>query len=371
MYIHAITFQDDTLCAMPNFPVMLGHWVWSTPLYINNYLYVLTNDGLLYKISKDGKIIWKEFEESLSFTASSPVAGDMDRDGTYEIVISTGIGQISSIDENGNIEWQRNIKDTTFYSTPAISDLDGDGYLDVVIAAGATIYAFDKNGSLLNGFPINTGDSLGFQSSITLCDLDDDDRTDILIGSLNNRIYAYNSKGEKLAGFPLSCGGKAYSTPSIVNLDNDSRLEIVAAADNSGIYVWELPSTYNSESLTWPFIRRDVKHNAVYPDSLLPDNIYVLQNLISEKSFYIYPNPIVGSKGTIRYRLGEDIDQVSLRIFSVAGDIRKEFQGKKDPGYNENEVNLWDIAPGVYICQIVVEKGQERIAYNKKFAIVK
>ncbi len=371
MRIHALTFQDDTLRTITNFPVMLGHWVWSTPLFINNHLYTLTNDGLLYKISTDGVIIWKKLEESLSFTASSPVAGDMDRDGTYEIIVSTGRGEISSIDEDGKIEWQRTIKDTTFYSTPAISDLDGDGFLDVVLAAGTRIYAFDKNGALLNGFPFDSGDSLGIQSSITLGDLDDDENIDILVGSLNNRIYAYNYRGENLAGFPLSCGGNAYSTPSIVNLDNDTKLEIVAAADNSGIYAWELPSTYREKNVTWPFIRRDIKHNAVYPDSLLPDKIQILQDLISKKSFYIYPNPIIGSKGTIRYKLGEDIERVSLTIFNVAGDIMREFLGKNEQGYNENEVNLWDIAPGIYICQIVVEKGKEKATHNKKFAIVK
>lgn len=371
MHIYALKFQGDTLATMQGFPVMLGHWVWSTPIFINDHLYVLTNDGLLYKISKDGNIIWRKLKESLSFTASSPVAGDMDRDGTYEIIVSTGTGEISSIDENGKVAWQRNIEDTTFYSTPAISDLDGDGFLDVVVAAGTKIYAFDKNGSLLNGFPITPGDSLSFQSSITIGDLDNDGMLDILIGSLNSRIYGYNYKGEKLAGFPLSCGGEAYSTPSIVNLDNDENLEIIAAADNSGIYAWELPSQYIAEKITWPFIRRDVKHNAVYPDSLLPQKKVVLQDLISKKSFYIYPNPIVGSEATIRYMLGEGIDGVSLKIFNVAGDKLKEFSGKKKQGYNDNEVNLWDIAPGVYICQVVVEKGKKRVHYNKKFAIVK
>ena len=371
MRIYALKFQNDTLSLIPGFPVMLGHWIWSTPLLINDHLYVFTNDGHLYKISTDGEIIWKKLSESLSFTASSPVAGDMDRDGTFEIVVTSGQGEITCIDEGGNIEWQKNIKDTTFFSTPAISDLDGDGFLDVVIAAGTRLYAFDKNGALLNGFPIDSGDSLSFQSSITLADVDDDDMIDILIGSLNNRIYGFNYRGEKLAGFPLSCGGSAYSTPCIVNLDDDTNIEIVAAADNSGIYAWDIPAQYSEENVTWPFLRRDIKHNAVYPDSLLPENTRVLQNIISENSFYIYPNPIIGNTGTIRYELGENIDRVSLKIYNVAGNILKEFDGKKDQGYNDNNVNLWDIAPGVYICQVIAQRGTERIVYNKKFAIIK
>jgi len=371
MKLYALTFEGDSLITIPDFPVLLGHWLWSTPLFINDYLYVLTNDGLFYKISNKGEVIWKRLEESLSFTASSPVAGDMDRDGTYEIIVSTGTGKIISVDEDGFIEWQKTIKDTTFFSTPAISDLDGDGFLDVILAAGTRIYGFDKNGALLNGFPFDTGDSLTIQSSITLGDIDNDEMLDILVGSLDKKIYGYNYKGQKLAGFPLSCGSVTYATPCIVNLDDDTNLEIVAASDNSGIYVWELPSTYNEENVTWQFMRKDIKHNAVYPDSLLPENKEVFQDLISEKSFYIYPNPIIGSKGTIRYKLGEGIDKVSLRIFNIAGDMLKEFQGEKNNGYNDNEVELWNIAPGVYVCQVIVEKGSERIAYNKKFAIVK
>ncbi|TET17450.1 MAG: T9SS type A sorting domain-containing protein [Candidatus Cloacimonadota bacterium] len=371
MRLYALTFQADSLVPIAGFPVLLGQWIWSTPILINDHLFVFTNDGLLYKINTQGEIIWQILTESLSFTASSPVAGDMDRDGIYEIVVSTGRGEIISIDEQGIIEWSRTIKDTTFYATPAISDLDGDGFLDVVIAAGTKIYAFDKNGSLLNGFPISSGDSLGFQSSITLGDLDDDGIVDILIGSLDRKIHAFNYKGEKLAGFPLTCGGKAYSTPCIVNLDGDPYTEIIAAGDNSGIYAWKLPSLYRESSATWSFLRRDAKHNALYPESLLPENTIILQKLISKESFYVYPNPIIGNHGTIRYLLGEDIDGVSLTIFNVAGDILRKFQGKKEEGFNENEVNLWDIAPGIYICQVAVEKGTQRVVYNKKFAIVK
>jgi M6 family metalloprotease-like protein len=371
MRIYALKFINDTLTTLPGFPVMLGHWIWSTPLLINNYLYVLTNDGLLYKIAKDGTIVWKKLEESLSFTATSPVSGDMDRDGVHEIIVSTGRGEVLSIDESGTIEWRREIKDTTFYSSPALSDLDGDGFLDIVLAAGPRIYAFDKNGALLNGFPYDSKDSLTFQSSITLGDVDNDEMVDILIGSLNNRIYGFNYKGENLPGFPLSCGGNAYSTPCIVNLDDDQYLEIIAAADNSGLYGWELPTPYRENNVHWPFLRKDAKHNAVFDDSLLPDDVEILSDLISDKSFYIYPNPIIGSNGTIRYTLGEDIEEVSLKIFNIAGDILREFKGKTQQGYNDNEVDLWDIAPGIYICQIIVEKGSEKTVLNKKFAIVK
>ena len=372
MYVYALHLHNGSISPIPGFPVILGHWIWSTPIFVNNYLYVLTNDGLLYKISTGGKILWKKLQESLSFTASSPVAGDMDRDGKYEIIVSTGTGEVSSINEDGTLKWQRKLKDTTFYSTPAISDLDGDGFLDVVLAAGSSIYAFNKNGALLNGFPIRTGDSLTLQSSISIGDLDNDGSPDILIGSLNNRIYGYNYKGEKLAGFPLSCGGKTYSTPGIINLDDDENVEIIASADYSGIYIWELPSTYNSKNITWPYLRRSIKHNAVYPDSLLPPLQKETSNkLITKSSFYIYPNPIVGSKATVRYTLGDKVDRVTLRIFNIAGNELKEINGKKDIGDNDNEVDLWDIAPGVYVCQIVVEKNGEKVQFYKKFAIVK
>jgi len=371
MKLYGLKFLNDSLSLIPGFPVMLGHWIWSTPVLVNDFLYVFTNDGLLYKISCAGEILWKKLEESLSFTASSPVAGDMDRDGQYEIIVSTGQGEVTSINENGDIQWKRILKDTTFFSTPAISDIDGDGYLDVILAAGTKIHAFDKNGALLNGFPISTGDSLDIQSSITIADLDGDDKLDILVGSLDNRIYAYNCQGQKLPGFPLSCGGKAYSTPSIDNLDNDEFIEILACADYSGLYVWQLPSNYVSKNVTWQYIRKDAKHNAVFPDSLLPSKTEILQQLISKKSFYVYPNPIIGNKATIRYELGNAIDNVTLRIFNISGDKLREFSGKNQQGYNDNEVNLWDIAPGVYVCQVSVRKGTEKIVYNKKFAIVK
>jgi len=147
------------------------------------------------------------------------------------------------------------------FRTPAIGDLDGDGEPEIVATAGERVYAWDRHGRVVPGFPARIDPALsepciggpdakpcfdaedraitpehhikrGFISSPALADLDDDGRLDIVAGSLDQHLYAFDENGDAVATFnggePVelddgdpATGAEIATSPAIANLDGD------------------------------------------------------------------------------------------------------------------------------------------------------
>ncbi len=148
---------------------------------------------------------------------------------------------------------------------PGIGDVDGDLSPDIVINAGERVYAWDRHGDGLQGFPvridtdrsepcvagvpkpcfdaadraINEQNHIkrGFLGATALADLDGDGRLDIVAGSLDQHVYAWDGDGDLLPGFPAKLetdgviGAEIVTSPAIAELDGDATPEVVMATN--------------------------------------------------------------------------------------------------------------------------------------------
>lgn len=359
-------FKNDTLIS-----VYLGQWVWGTPLYINGYIYTITLDGTLYKISNSGEIIWRRGNESLNLTITSPVACDIDRDGKVEVIYSSGDKNINCINEDGILKWSYKTTKPSFYSSPAFADLDRDGYPEIVFACGNIIYALTKDGVPFDRFPKTFKFSEDIQSSIITYDIDGDSIQEILFGSPDGGLYGINNLGKEL--FRLSSGFRVYSTP-LIYINNDSIL-LFSFSEDGYLYGYYIGSKKNN-SFSYNKIFYSLNNNAYIDIGFFGEtkdiNFTDIEDIIPEKEFYIYPSPVKGNKAKIRFKvLKDDNFDLELMVLSTSGKRILYEKFKSFNNINEIEVDFSGCANGIYFLQLNIKRNNEIKIYRKSFGILK
>jgi hypothetical protein len=136
--------------------------------------------------------------------------------------------------------------------TPVIGDIDGDREAEIVDSAGERVYAWNRDGSVVAGFPVRLDPAFsepadrtkqnhvkrGFHASPALGYLDGDGRLDIAVSGMDQHLYAWDGDGDPLPGFPRklkppgetnaqAAGAESVTTPSIADIAGDDAVEIV------------------------------------------------------------------------------------------------------------------------------------------------
>lgn len=127
--------------------------------------------------------------------------------------------------------------------SPALADLDGDGKADIIYAAAdGYLYAWHGDGTSLPGFPVAVGST---NSSVAVGYLDGpgDIQLDIVVAPTNNTLTAVQANGAIRPGFPVfprtTNSYLRTPSPALADMNGDGYLDIVCAATNGGIYVYD------------------------------------------------------------------------------------------------------------------------------------
>ena len=155
----------------------------------------------------------------------------------------------------------------------AVSDFDGDDDLEMVVVSVTSnsncyVHLKDDDGVTRAGWPRQLpGRS---ETSPVIGDIDGDGSLDILVGigggsdTLPNQLYAFDKDGNDVAGFPITLSGSIKSTPVISDFDQDGDTDIVYAGFDRNLHVWDMPFPYSAANNTWPTFHANNQRTGVY-----------------------------------------------------------------------------------------------------------
>ena len=231
--------------------------------------------GGIYALNADGSIKWS-FVTRDTFgddnrsdgVYGTPRIFDIDGDGVREVIFTSWDHYLYILDgRTGALEREFNLHDTSG-STPGIGDIDGDGLFDLVVSSDISVNAaagLNTQGGMLQvltGYtnPIVPGwtdqignstsaafrgqfDEQSLWSSPQLVDLDQDGTLEIVQGTgdffqdgRGQHVRVWNSDGT--LRFELGTDGRVLASPLIADLDGDGRKEIIAATMSGHVQAW-------------------------------------------------------------------------------------------------------------------------------------
>ncbi len=234
--------------------------------------------------SGDAGNIWDENNAQLDGycepTYATPAIGDVDGDGSLDVVFASYDFFIWAIDSTGvPLAGFPVNTDDTVWSSPGLFDVDGDGDVEIFIGGDATPGGYvDHLGGIFSAIDYSEGrpqllwrrfPNEVIYSSPAIADINGDGRFEAVVGSGDNwfivcrqlrdpqcgpndgndhtKVWAFHlDDGSDVAGWPVETGGTVWSSPAIGDVDADGRPEIVVGSDDERVY------TYNGDgSIEW------------------------------------------------------------------------------------------------------------------------
>ena len=320
---------------------------------------------------------------------SSPVLADVDNDNIREIIFgshaTSGGGFVYILKNNGTVlnGWP---KQTNWwvYGPPALGYINGDNVIDIVvgdqIGSGIPtdyVYGWDKNGNVLQGFPIGPINAINNQ--ITLADLDNDNQLELLIDdntqlSGMGKYLTYNHDGTPNEEWTLpTAGASFFNMPVIADLNNDGRLDLIGAGFTAGgtnqtyVYTWNTNQVINPSRVVNPVWQFNVRHNGVYGDNNLVSINQTSSETPEEFDLYQnYPNPF-NPVTVIRYKLPAS-GFVKLNVYDVLGnEVASLVNEKQSVGTYEIGFDGSGLSSGVYFY-VLTANG---ISVSRKMTLLK
>ncbi len=349
--------------------------------------------GPIYAVNRNGTLVpgWPVHTGATgapSAITSSPALGDLDKNGTLEVVVASerNGGRVHVLRNNGTSMpgWPKDVPSLTSQvrtSSPVLADIDADTFLDVVfLTSSGRLYAWTRTGAVIAGFPVTfvTGLNEATQSTPAIGDIDDDGRMEIVFGDETGKLHAYNHNGTPVNGFPIQLNGEVRGTPFIWDVDNDGLIEVGIAGWDQSVYIWDLPYAWNPSRIPWPFFRHDAANTGCVTSEIMPVGVDDPGPLSAAPRLArvhpAYPNPMRSGGARFAFDVpGPAPVGVTLRIYDVAGRVVAEvLKEELIPGahvvdWNGRGVRGRELGPGVYFYRTSIGE----FAASRKLTILK
>ena len=310
---------------------------------------------------------------------------DLNRDGKEEVIAVGSRGTVAvstAADEKTDLKWTKNYKRGSAGTSGlkhetsgiAIGDINGDGYPEIVFLGDNLVYALDRSGLPIAGFPVKISRGApvyGFFSDPILVDVTGDDTPEILVPSSDGLVYAFTGKGKQVTdGFPIAAGSyedmdstKVVQPMSIfvANAVSDKKSagpELYALHRNNltAFRLRKASSDATESDAAWALPAGGNERTGYFDASKLADVKKVsAKDEISE--FFMFPNPVRGGKAKARFEIGAAAKNATLELYDITGlCVFKAKMSDAKQGRNQFEnLDLKDLGSDVYTARLKVK----------------
>ncbi len=351
---------------------VVGVSLWARP---DTFLAV-TAGGTLGMLTPAGVVRVKAFATQCP---AGTIAGTVSSTGTKGIILATQNGEVHFLDQDFN---DRNAfpvhTGEEIRNAPAFADIDGDGQRDIIVLSGNSIWVINAGGAVLDHFPIQVSTQASLLTSPVVGDLDANGTPDIVAVTQEGLVVAYDRTGSMVRGFPLQSGPNNGFTPALFAIQSSPGCDtdcspsagLMVASGDSTVYAWITGD--GTGSFLWPQYMYDSQNSGLVEDASVarPRSTDFLPGNLA----YNWPNPVGindGYKTHIRYYVSENAT-VEIKILDLAGDLVATLSGQGTGGL-DNEV-VWDVSSvqsGVYFARLEARSATKSGSAIIKIAVVK
>ncbi len=319
---------------------------------------------------------WPAFY-GLSSSYAAPSIGDLDGDGTREIlVVGYSFGSYSQVavfepDGTPFPGFPVTFGSAQTYGCPVLGDMDGDGDLEIFVAGKLdppAFYAWDHTGALLPGWPAPV--TYNMEGSAILGDLDGDAGLEAAIASNYGPgdIFGYNLDGSVVADFPITTlGASGPNSPELGDVDLDGDLDLAFTMMSGDVAIWDLDVPYDAQATEWPALFHDDWNTNQYgfAPGGDPASAPHAPHTPAAMGLHLgaaYPNPVDG-RVQLTFALASG-SAVNVSVVDVAGRIVEELHsgflpaGAHTVDWSGTGADGARMPEGVYFIRLVRADGQ-------------
>ncbi len=286
--------------------------------------------------------------------------GDLDGDGSPEIVALSQNGAVSVFDETGTLLPgfpTRPVGPCSGF--PALGDMDGRGGYEIAFVTDqGSAVVLDRGGLVVPGWPVLLrrpgaplpDDPPSLPTTPILLDLDGDGGAELIAPDGLGGLHALRRDGRTLPGFPLAVSAQVVGVAA-GDIDADGLLELVVAGREGLVYAWETDAS--PAGAHWPQpLANGYASGSAERTPAPPEPPSGQGTVLVAGSAHCYPNPTAGQMAHIRFTLKCDAS-IRAEIYDLAGSKVTELRARGRGGL-DNEL-VWDsrdAVPGVYLVRL-------------------
>lgn len=292
------------------------------------------------------------------------------------------------------------------FSGPAIADLDGDRYPDLVFTALNSVYALDRRGARLPGWPTQVqprqnvgllyGSSKAPEAVVgsTPVVLSLGGSPTVLVASPDGLILAIDALGKRLTrssfdnkdrarmgpamvdvgDWPLSVGGLSTDTSAypfirmmaapLIDHGKDMALELVTYTGTGGLDAVTLKGAVAKAGQSWLMPGGSASRSGYLS---LGDWEKAVDAVSGEsiQAFWLYPSPLRGPAATVHLEIGAAAERARIKVFDISGNVVKSHEWTRlAPGRqpDNQKLDLSRLGPDVYsvLCEVWFPGGKKQ-----------